>query len=376
MTLLCESEFLPSKYFALIEIQFGAPKLNQDNSLSFGTVLSAISIFTKSLNLQQFSFSEKPLNFLPGEEPELDDTDASLSDTNLSRLATPTHSSQPPTQATTPMAGSPRTHFSKSLSMTSVTSFTGPSGIAPSNELLSHLDRKTCVTALELTLTLLASQSLLALRSEHLSMREKQLIRRELSTELLQFHDFVRKKVSREMWKRKKHGLVLMKSAPAIEDDTLEHVDGGLDATLDKTPVPIVKSIDHAKSLRVNLAKKLHQKHVVDTLFDTTVPISPIGKEKPEMTAVKGTKDQSTPLKSILKPTTSTSQKRHVMFETGNIIVEEEDEKKKKMCQDDEMVLMKPDTEPPYTGLSYVKIVEEDYFHFLSNLFVVVAQQE
>lgn len=358
---------------ALIEIQFGAPKLTQDNSLSFGTVLSAASIFTKSLNLQQFTFREKPLNTLPDEESAADETDTSLqvSDGNVSRLVTPTHS-QPPTQATTPMAGSPRTHFSKSLSMTSVTSFTGPSGIAPSNELLSHLNKKGCVTALEMILTLLASQSLLALRSVHLSAREKQMIRRELSTELLQFHDFVKKKVSRETWKRKKHGQTLMVSRHDTED-TIEEINQDLDAT----PVPIVKSSDHAKSMRVSLAKKRHQQFITDTLFDTTVPISPISMGKAEAVLVKGAKDQSTPLKSILKPTTSTSQKRHVMFEQETGDETKTEESYKKMCQDeDEPVFFEPETEAPYTGLSYVKMVEEDYFHFLSNLFVMVAQHE
>uniref|UniRef100_A0A336LW21 CSON001696 protein n=1 Tax=Culicoides sonorensis TaxID=179676 RepID=A0A336LW21_CULSO len=380
LDLICEPEFLPSQYFALIEIQFGAPKLTQDNSLSFGTVLSAISIFVKSLNLQQYTFHEIPINKLPGEEADTDEIDASivgLSDIN-SRLmtpTTPTHS-QPPTQATTPMAGSPRTHFSKSLSMTSVTSFTGPSGIAPSNELLSHLDTKICVNALEIVLTLLASQSLLALKNEKLSSREKQLIRRELSTELLQFHDFVRKKITREFCKRKKHGLVLMESH--YDRGQLDESQGELDATLDKTPIPIVKSSDHAKSLRVNLAKKLHQKQ----LFDTTVPISPISKPKgPQTTVKEHHAKESTPLKSILKPSTSTSQKRHVMFEPeeeSEPKVESELEKKKRLSEDDdeETFYLEPETEPPYTGLSFVKMVEEDYFHLLSNIFTHISQHE
>lgn len=337
--------------------------------------MSAASIFTKSLNLQQYNFREIPLNKLPDEDSEVDDGDATfISDSNLNRLmtpTTPTHS-QPPTQATTPMAGSPRTHFSKSLSMTSVTSFTAPSGIAPSNELLSHLNTRTCVTALELVLTLLASQSLLALKSIHLSGREKQMIRRELYTELLLFHDFVRKKISRETCKRKKYGQAFVKARSELEE-TVEEEDGGneMDTTLEKTPIPIVKSTEHAKSLRVNLAKKLHQKHITDTLFDTTVPISPIGKPKP---GVSGTKDQSTPLKSILKPSTSTSQKRHVMFEQE---MDQEKDPNKKLChEEDEPVYLEPETEPPYTGLSYVKMVEEDYFHFLSNLFQNVAQHD
>lgn len=52
--LLTEIEFIPSKWQPLIEIQFGAPKLNVDTTmpqLTFGILLSAVGIFTKSLNL-------------------------------------------------------------------------------------------------------------------------------------------------------------------------------------------------------------------------------------------------------------------------------------------------------------------------------------
>jgi hypothetical protein len=72
-------------------------------------------------------------------------------------------------------------------------------------------------------------------------------------------------------------------------------------------------------------------------------------------------------LKSILKPHSSTALKRHVVFE--------EDSQYKKVCNEDEPVFFKPE-EPIFTGLSFVKIVEEDYFHFLSNLFATICHTE
>lgn len=53
--LLVESDFVPSQWQPLVEIQFGAPKMNVGSSvqaqLTFGSVLSAACIFTKALNL-------------------------------------------------------------------------------------------------------------------------------------------------------------------------------------------------------------------------------------------------------------------------------------------------------------------------------------
>lgn len=52
MELICSSTFNPSQWHALIDIQFGAPKFNDSvQQLSFGTLLSAVSTFTKTLGL-------------------------------------------------------------------------------------------------------------------------------------------------------------------------------------------------------------------------------------------------------------------------------------------------------------------------------------
>lgn len=183
LSLLCDVEFYQNKWTPFIEVQFGAPKINANSfqQLSFGTVLSAIAFFVKVLNLTHHSFKQVPLNQLPNEDQQFgSDTVSMFSETAHQRaLSSPL---------------SPRRPFSKSLSMNSVTS----SVVQASNELLSHLDSKACFVALEFMLTLLASQSLLALKSHQLSSREKQLIRRELSNELYCFHDYVKKKILKD----------------------------------------------------------------------------------------------------------------------------------------------------------------------------------
>lgn len=53
LNLLCDIDFFPGRWYPLIEIQFGVPKMNADNysQLSFGTVLRAVCMFTKVLNV-------------------------------------------------------------------------------------------------------------------------------------------------------------------------------------------------------------------------------------------------------------------------------------------------------------------------------------
>lgn len=355
INLVCDTEFLPSQWFSLIEIQFGAPKITSESypQLSFGTVMSAAVIFTKSLNLQHYTFQEIPLNQLPN---EVDATDGDVSysamaDSTINKLEPMAPTKSLLTPGTRSLASSPKTPFSKSLSITSVTSYGAASGIAPSNEFLSHLDTKLCATALEVTLTLLASQSLLALKDMHLSAREKQLIRRELSTELHTFYDFAKKKITRERRSslhRKKFGIYHITNENGSGDD--------------RPPPPIAKNTEHAKSLRVNLVKKLHQKQQASAspkFFDTTTPFSPISKPLQE----------STPLKGIAKVGSSTQNKRQVSFDDSVKF------DKKMDTEESDEVLFEP-LEPVYTGLSYVKLVEEDYLHLLSILFSIICNSD
>lgn len=64
MDLICSSTFTPSQWHALIEIQFGAPKFNDSlQQLSFGTLLSAVGTFTKTLGLVSHELEDKIRNF-------------------------------------------------------------------------------------------------------------------------------------------------------------------------------------------------------------------------------------------------------------------------------------------------------------------------
>lgn len=123
--------------------------------------------------------------------------------------------------------------------------------------------------------------------------------------------------------------------------------------------------MDNQKSLRVNVIRKQHLQKKSTTPFD--VELSPIsGAQKSEHQPIN-----VTPIRSILKPTTSTSHKRvgfNLDVESGKVLFAEEED-------NDEPILLEP-SDAIFTGLSYVKLVEEDYFAFMSNLFLVVCQTE
>lgn len=337
MNLLCDTEFHQNKWIPFIEVQFGAPKINADSfqQLSFGTVLSAIALFVKVLNLQHFSFKQVPLNQLPNEEGSNTVTMTSFSDSALGRALTGS-----------PL--SPRRPFSKSLSTNSVTS----SIVQASNELLSHLDAKTCVAALEFMLTLLASQSLLAIKNKSHTSRDKQLIRRELSNELYCFHDFVKKKIlkdsSKSVFYRPKLGAVAITN-PVEDDDDLQ-------------PGP-ARSGNQRRSqdLRVNVVRKLH---LQQKPFEIPSNLSPIQSSQAKEHIPIGT----TPVRSQSNPSTSTSVKR-VGFDLTSAT-------SKVSVQEDEEPFVVNRAYPSFTGLSNVKMVEEDYLHLLSNLFMFICQNE
>lgn len=345
--LLCDAEFYQNKWIPFIEVQFGAPKINADSfpQLSFGTVLSAIALFVKALNLQHHVFKQVPLNRLPTED-EQDGSDT----VNMTTFSESGHQRalglSPAADASSPL--SPRRPFSKSLSMNSVSS----SIVQASNELLSHLDSKVCIVALEFILTMLASQSLLALKNHRLSSREKQLIRRELSNELHCFHDFVKKKILKDSSKsvlcRQKLGIFPMVNQ--VDDD-------------DDQPGPSRGSAQRrSQDLRVNVVRKLHLKQ--KTTFEIPSSFSPIQHLQPKDHITM----DSTPLRSTGNPTSSTTIKR-VGFnipEGGNKVSVQED--------DEPYAVNRAD--PSFTGLSFVKMIEEDYLHMLSNLFMFICQNE
>ena len=346
LNLLCDVEFQVNKWIPFIEVQFGAPKINADafQQLSFGTVLSAIAFFVKALNLQHYSFKQVPLNQLPNEEDQ--DGQGTVSMGTFSETA---HQRVLGLTSSSPL--SPRRHFSKSLSMNSVTS----SIVQASNELLSHLDSKVCLMALEFMLTLLASQSLLALKNQHLSSREKQLIRRELSNELYVYHDFVKKKILKDVGKsvlyRPKLGIYpIVNEIEDVEEDGSQ-------------PGPS-RSIaqGRSKDLRVNVVRKLHQQKV--SSFDIPLSFSPIPQVKDHLPI------DVTPLRPASDPTSSSYLKpKRVGFDLGST-------SSKISLQEAEEPYIVNRADPSFTGLSFVKLIEEDYFHLLSNLFMFICQSE
>jgi len=357
LNLMCDIEFQPNKWTPFVEVQFGVPKMNAVDfpQLSYGTVLSAVSLLIKTLNLQQHTFRQTPLNKLPsGYEADDGDTVSMLtvSETAHQRaLAVP-----PMTGPTTP--SSPRVTFAKSLS---ITSSVGGNVVQASNELLSHLDSRVCLVALEFLLTLLASQSLLALKDRHLSSREKQLIRRELSTELYCLHDFVKKKIlkdsSRSSLLRPKFGV-----SPIVNQ--VDEMD--FEETQPSSSSSRSASQRKSSDLRVNVVRKLH----LQQKFEIPSGLSPIASGSEAQQSKDDVPIDDTPIRGSSKPTTSTSVKRvgfDLSSQRGNkVTLYEED--------DEPYVVNRGD--PSFTGLSHVKIIEEDYLHLLSNIFLFICQNE
>lgn len=341
LNLLCDVEFPENKWIPFIEVQFGAPKINADSfqQLSFGTVLSAIALFVKALNLQHYAFKHEALNSLPNEE----NRDGSETVT-MSSFSESAQQQALGLQPASPL--SPRRPFSKSLSMNSVSSAI----VQASNELLSHLDSKICVAAMEFMLTLLASQSLLALKNHRLSSREKQMIRRELSNELYCFHDFVKKKILKDksVQHRSKLGVF-----PIVNQ--VEEVD-------DQQPGPS-RSQRRSHDLRVNVVRKLHLQQ--KPTFEIPSSFSPIQ----HLQSKEHVPIDSTPHRSSSNPSSSTTIKR-VGFDlsatTSKVALQ---------VQEEEYFVVNPG-DPSFTGLSIVKMAEEDYFHLLSHLFLFICQNE
>lgn len=205
--------------------------------------------------------------------------------------------------------------------------------MANCNEILSNLDGKLCVVALEYILTLLLSQSYLAIKDAHLSMREKQLIKRELSAELGVLNEFLKKKLSLEhigTLHRKKHG-----STPILNDagDTMDKQQPSASSSQQR------RQSTPRDSMRVNVVRRLHLQQKVLPNVQGSTP----RKETNQSTA---NFDNITPIKRSEVPTRD-ADIEYMDFE-----------------------------EPTDVGLSTVKIVEADYLHILSNMFAVVCHSE
>lgn len=212
------------------------------------------------------------------------------------------------------------------------------------NELLINLDSRQCVIALEYVMTLLASQSLLALKDVHLSSREKQLIKRELNTELSIVFEFVKKQVTVSSDVAVRNAPFYRQKYPVIPLTNDENDSDGASAEAcssqnQRHRTPASGSDAMRKSMRVQLVRKLHAQKTPPASrseFELSRNISPIGV--------------STPKKSSLNLPSSTP------------IVRESEH------SSDEIAMLEP-IEPTYTGLSMIKLVDKDYLHLISNIF-------
>lgn len=177
--------------------------------------------------------------------------------------------------------------------------------------------------ALEYILTLLLSQSYLAIKDVHLSVREKQLIRRELSAELGILNEFLKKKLCLEnvgTLQRKKHGSTAIVNTLGDLDTRTESIEQ------QQQQRRVSRSSD---TMRVNVVRRLHLQQKVHG--------STPNKEAGSHSQV--TFENITPIKRA---------------GAG----------------------LRDEAEVEYFGLSNVKIVEADYLHVLSNMFAVVCHSE
>lgn len=287
---------------------------------------------------QNHAFSEVPLNVLPSVEQH--DASSSLDASRGQRS------------------------FSKSHSMNSI------SGTAcPSSELLANLDGQLCLVALEHLLMLVASQSIYVIRSPHLEPRWKQIVRRDISSELLSFHEFVRRKVivdyrdSRCQWVRRKHGLLKLKQAAA-----------NAVATQPSSSTEVVRrSSSNTNELRVNVVRRQHLQHAAaastsgESNFEMTRMLSPIAV--PQSPPAGQRIESSTPQISNEAGETTSRKRLHIAQPIGEL------------CLEDELLAIQvqyfpPSTEPGYCELSQVQLVEEDYLQLMSLLFGVIPQSE
>lgn len=190
------------------------------------------------------------------------------------------------------------------------------------------------MVALEHILTLLLSQSYLAIKEVHLSVRDKQLIKRELCAEMGILNDFLKKKLLLEnigTFERKKLG-----SVPVTIDlgESCPRTSKSVSAQ------PQQRRLSQPRdSMRVNVVRRLHLQQKV-------------------MPNVHG----STPQKS---------GGQSVTFD--NITPIKRDRGRFELDPNIEYY----DVEDPFTiGLSNVKLIEADYLHLLSNLFAVICHSE
>lgn len=290
------------------------------------------------LQQQQFKFVEHPLN--------------NINETNQNAVKASTTQSQ----NTTFSINQRRRNYTTSTSALSTVSAT----TVATNEYLMNFEPELCFTALEFVLTLLASQSLLALKDINLSQREKQLIKRELSTELSVFHDFVKKRVLSEIarddpLRRKKHGFRTMSKDHS--DELSRHEPSGSTR----------RSVSNSDRMRINVMRKNYltsQKSPSTSSPTTSTPFNMTHQYSPIASTTSGAPSRndifdlpsSTPAQLYSRGATTDENDGHQDQLNVQLYFEPED--------------------PTFCELSFIQLVEEDYLHFLSNLFSYICHTE
>lgn len=235
-----------------------------------------------------------------------------------------------------------------------------------SHEVYSNVSADLSFTALEYVLTLLASQSLLALKDTNLSPREKQLIKREISSELHEFQDFVRKRVQsgnevRDTLQRKKHGVSLIRQS----------YDGRPDKVAD-TPSRPSLGTSRPDSMRVIVTRRAHLNalqsptpspstsvELRSTMFNMSQNISTIRGDSPRVRS-----DEYEDPASSTPAALPLSQSQH---RTNRQTIELN--AKRLFMANDDPILFDPEDRTINNEWRSVNLVEEDYLIFLANLF-------
>ncbi|XP_059055103.1 nucleoporin Nup188 [Achroia grisella] len=313
----------------LVELHFGAPKITYEPfpQLTFGTLLSAICLLTRSL-YHSYQCEEG-------------------SGWRSPRGRRRTSGGGGGSGGSGGVGGSPEARRGgRSESLTSVSS-------ATSVHALPGLDERLVGAALAAAAALLASQALLAVRDPNVPSRHKQLVRRELGSELAPFHDFVRKRIlfaahgcpylvrnKLDAWPLRPDEEEIKRIEDVRKERNISRDDD------DRPPPPPPKRVS-SDSMREYILRK----HYLDKCAQTPIkgPHSPVSHSTP-------TSDK--------KKETSRSSKRVSWAETTR----ENDESLDSSLQD---------IEPVYSNLTDVQINnDEDYFHLMSVVFLYICQSE
>ncbi|XP_038208060.1 nucleoporin Nup188 [Zerene cesonia] len=338
LSLLAEPALDLERWQPLVELHFGAPKITYEQfpQLTFGTILSVICLLTRSLNHAYHSEETSGARSPGGAGGGAAGAGAGAAGAGGRRRACSCSGS--PGEARRAL---------RSESVASVSS--AASALPPASE-------KLLAGALQAALTLLASQALLAVRDRSVPTRHKQLVRRELASELTVYHDFVRKRIlcaahNRPHLARNKLGAwplaadeeetrrleeVKREQNPSIEDND--------DLALPPPPPPKRASQDSMREF-------ILRKHFLDKCAQTPTkePPSPVSHSTP---APDKKKESPRSLKRVSWAETTRDS-------------------------DEILDTSLQEIETAYSNLTDVQINnDEDYFHFMSVVFLYICQTD